>query len=145
MGLCGWKDPSLCASTHPPPQSCSPGTATYTPYYETYYNQGKEDREQDAFKSVMQAINDGTPAPPAALGTLPVPRVCRATVELVQKVLMVVRRRRSLKAIETYEQVRFLVDYIEYLDGVRRHGVELPQPQPQSLSGVFGSSRGVSN
>ena len=46
----------------------------------------------------------------------PVPRVCRATIQLVENVISVLRQRRSLKAIETYEQVRFLVDYIEYLD-----------------------------
>ncbi|KAI0321089.1 hypothetical protein OF83DRAFT_1101502 [Amylostereum chailletii] len=37
------------------------------------------------------------------------------TLSLVERVIGVVRRRRSLKAIETYEQVRFLVGYVEYL------------------------------
>lgn len=37
------------------------------------------------------------------------------TLRLVERVINLVRRRRSLKAIETYEQVRFLVDYAEYL------------------------------
>ncbi|PPQ99745.1 hypothetical protein CVT24_009728 [Panaeolus cyanescens] len=37
------------------------------------------------------------------------------TVAYVQKVINLVRRRRSMKAIETYEQVLFLVDYVEYL------------------------------
>ena len=42
----------------------------------------------------------------------------------VERVISFVRRRRSMKAIETYEQVKFLVDYINYL----RHGMKLPQP-----------------
>ncbi|KAH0589325.1 hypothetical protein H2248_005087 [Termitomyces sp. 'cryptogamus'] len=37
------------------------------------------------------------------------------TVQFVQKVIGVARQRRSLKAVETYEQVRFLVDFVEYL------------------------------
>ncbi|KAH7108197.1 phosphatases II [Auriculariales sp. MPI-PUGE-AT-0066] len=36
-------------------------------------------------------------------------------VHLVERVISVVRRRRSVKAIETFEQVRFLVDFIEFL------------------------------
>ena len=37
----------------------------------------------------------------------------------VERVISFVRRRRSMKAIETYEQVKFLVDYVDYL----RHGL----------------------
>ncbi|KAI0331037.1 phosphatases II [Cubamyces sp. BRFM 1775] len=37
------------------------------------------------------------------------------TMRLVQRLIAVVRRRRSPKAIETYEQVKFLVDYVEFL------------------------------
>ena len=37
------------------------------------------------------------------------------TLQLVEKAIAAVRRRRSLKAVETYEQVRFLVDFVEYL------------------------------
>ncbi|KAG5653624.1 hypothetical protein H0H81_011850 [Sphagnurus paluster] len=37
------------------------------------------------------------------------------TIQFVEKIITVVRRRRSLKAIETYEQVQFLVDYVDYL------------------------------
>ena len=50
------------------------------------------------------------------MGQKPGPRVCRATLQLVEGVVSVLRQRRSLKAIETYEQVRFLVDFIEYLE-----------------------------
>ncbi|TBU22851.1 phosphatases II [Dichomitus squalens] len=42
-------------------------------------------------------------------------RVSRETMRLVERLISVVRRRRSLKAIETYEQVKFLVDYVEFL------------------------------
>ena len=37
------------------------------------------------------------------------------TVRLVERVIFLLRRRRSAKAIETYEQVRFMVDYAEFL------------------------------
>ena len=36
-------------------------------------------------------------------------------LHLVEKVIAVMRRRRSIKAIETYEQVRFLLEYVEFL------------------------------
>ena len=39
------------------------------------------------------------------------------TVDLVERVVRVVRWRRSVKAIETYEQVRFLVEFVEFLRG----------------------------
>ena len=49
-------------------------------------------------------------------------QVRRDTLEQVEKVIGVVRRRRSLKAIETYEQVKFLVGYVDYLRrGVPRY------------------------
>jgi len=44
-------------------------------------------------------------------------RVRRDTLEQVEKAISIVRRRRSLKAIETYEQVKFLVGYVDYLRG----------------------------
>ena len=37
------------------------------------------------------------------------------TIDLVERVIRVVRRRRSVKAIETFEQVHFLVQFVEYL------------------------------
>ena len=49
-------------------------------------------------------------------------QVRRDTLEQVEKVIGVVRRRRSLKAIETYEQVKFLAGYVDYLRrGVPRY------------------------
>src|SRR5262245_40020674 len=35
----------------------------------------------------------------------------RDTIKMVEKVVKVVRNRRSIKAVETYEQVKFLVDF----------------------------------
>ncbi|CCM00693.1 uncharacterized protein FIBRA_02732 [Fibroporia radiculosa] len=48
------------------------------------------------------------PDPPSA-------SVNQATIQLVERVIVFIRRRRSPKAIETYEQVQFLVDYVEFL------------------------------
>jgi len=42
-------------------------------------------------------------------------QVRRDTLQLVERAITVVRRRRSVKAIETLEQVRFLADYVDYL------------------------------
>lgn len=104
LGLCGWKDPDLCARTHDAganmvPSSFSPlaGAAQGTSGPSTSMSSADAPSTTDA-------------------ATIAVPRVCRATVQLVERVITVVRRRRSLKAVETYEQVRFLVDFIEYLD-----------------------------
>lgn len=41
--------------------------------------------------------------------------VRRDTLQLVERAITLVRRRRSPKAVETFEQVKFLVDYIEFL------------------------------
>ncbi|EMD32116.1 hypothetical protein CERSUDRAFT_127009 [Gelatoporia subvermispora B] len=48
------------------------------------------------------------------------PLVVRADIlRLLERVIGVVRARRSPKAIETYEQVKFLADYVEHLQGRR--------------------------
>lgn len=41
--------------------------------------------------------------------------VRKDALALVERVIAVTRRRRSLKAVETYEQVKFLVAYVEFL------------------------------
>ena len=51
-------------------------------------------------------------------------------MRLVERVISVVRRRRSPKAIETYEQVKFLVDFVEHL----RSRSEFPAVELPSLS-----------
>lgn len=48
--------------------------------------------------------------------------VRRDTLQLVERVIEVVRRRRSVKAIETLEQVQFLVEYVDYLRTCGRVG-----------------------
>lgn len=37
------------------------------------------------------------------------------TIQMVERIISVVRRRRSVKAIESFEQVLFLVEFVEYL------------------------------
>jgi protein-tyrosine phosphatase len=41
--------------------------------------------------------------------------VKRDTLQMVERAIAIVRRRRSIKAIETFEQVKFLVEYVEFL------------------------------
>lgn len=45
----------------------------------------------------------------------------QARVAFVERVIATIRKRRSMKAIETYEQVKFLLDYVEYLENRHRH------------------------
>ena len=42
-------------------------------------------------------------------------KVRKDSLALVETAIGIVRRRRSVKAIETYEQVRFLVEFVEHL------------------------------
>jgi hypothetical protein len=37
------------------------------------------------------------------------------TIQMVERVISIVRRRRSIKAIESFEQVLFLAEFVEYL------------------------------
>ena len=37
------------------------------------------------------------------------------TIQMVERIISVVRKRRSVKAIESFEQVLFLVEFVEYL------------------------------
>lgn len=50
-----------------------------------------------------------------ANGSITSPAPGQDPVAFVEKVITLVRRRRSAKAVETYEQVKFLVEYVEYL------------------------------
>jgi len=43
------------------------------------------------------------------------PLSVKDTAKFVERIITVVRNRRSVKAVETYEQVRFLVDFVDYL------------------------------
>ncbi|QRW21603.1 Dual specificity phosphatase, catalytic domain [Rhizoctonia solani] len=61
-----------------------------------------------------QVIRDPvTQAPPDHL--MRERKVPRDSMELLERVVYIIRRQRSVKAIETYEQVRFLLEFIEYL------------------------------
>ncbi|KAI0780171.1 protein-tyrosine phosphatase-like protein [Fomes fomentarius] len=55
------------------------------------------------------------PSPSNTAATSNCQLVDEETLHLVKRVLSVVRKRRSPKAVETYEQVKFLVDYIKFL------------------------------
>ena len=45
-------------------------------------------------------------------------------LKYMEGVISFVQKRQSMKAIETYEQVKFLVDYIDYL----QHAMTLSEP-----------------
>jgi len=45
----------------------------------------------------------------------------RDTLQMVERAIAVVRRRRSVKAVETYEQVKFLVDFVDFLRESKEH------------------------
>lgn len=59
-------------------------------------------------------IQDPTVQPPAE-ALMQDRKVPRDSLELLERVIYIIRRQRSVKAIETYEQVRFLLEFIEYL------------------------------
>ena len=67
-------------------------------------------RESDVPAAEPVVSGDVVPsqAPPAE-------QTSQQTLRLVERLISVVRRRRSLKAVETYEQVKFLVEYVEFL------------------------------
>jgi protein tyrosine phosphatase len=69
---------------------------------------------QETTGSREQVIQDPTiQAPPESL--MRERKVPRDSMELLERVVYIIRRQRSVKAIETYEQVRFLLEFIEYL------------------------------
>lgn len=111
LGLLGWKNPEICAKSCTKHSQCRNPTMAWPSV-----NTVRQQMQAQAAPNVPH----GGASPPAN-----VPRVCRGTLQLIERVLTVIRRRRSLKAVETYEQVRFLVEYIEYLDvEARRDSVE---------------------
>ncbi|KAF5321223.1 hypothetical protein D9619_001403 [Psilocybe cf. subviscida] len=44
----------------------------------------------------------------------------QARIAFIERIIATLRKRRSMKAIETYEQVKFLLDYVEHLESL--HG-----------------------
>ncbi|KAI0633622.1 phosphatases II [Trametes polyzona] len=75
--------------------------------------------DSDVLSPAVEDADDPLNVPPS--------EVDPDTMRLVERLIIVVRRRRSPKAIETYEQVKFLVDYVEFL---RRQG----EPQRERSS-----------
>ncbi|KAJ3530478.1 hypothetical protein NM688_g7703 [Phlebia brevispora] len=63
---------------------------------------------QPASMLACKVLEDLPSIPPTAI-------VKRDTLELLERIITLVRRRRSLKAVETFEQVKFLVEYVEFL------------------------------
>jgi protein-tyrosine phosphatase len=59
----------------------------------------------------------------------------RDTTQLVERIITVVRRRRSAKAIETFEQVLFLVEFVEYL---RNRGSDVSSCSVSSVTNLLG-------
>lgn len=57
----------------------------------------------------------GTPSSGKAIAGDDEGIVRRDTLQLVERTLSVVRKQRSPKAVETFEQVKFLVDFVDYL------------------------------
>jgi len=64
----------------------------------------------------------------------PLMTVRRDTLQLIERVITLVRRRRSAKAVETFEQVRFLVEYVEFLRSKGR-GREVRKDDHVSVNG----------
>lgn len=104
LGLCGWRDEEVCR------RSCSEHANC---------RRQRADGPRPFAQEMSQAYAQ-TQAHTAVSTPANVLRVCRATVQLVERAISVMRRRRSLKALETYEQVRFLVEFIDHLDAEAR-------------------------
>jgi hypothetical protein len=49
------------------------------------------------------------------------------TIQMIERVISVVRKRRSVKAIESFEQVLFLVEFVEYLRSRGRDQDSMPE------------------
>jgi protein tyrosine phosphatase len=97
LGLCGWVEPDAELSPLPNPSSPSP-----IPF--------------DSEKSVPRHLSGPGISPLGKTNGHASRRTLRHdTVHFVERVIAVVRVRRSMKAVETYEQVKFLVDFVEHL------------------------------
>lgn len=128
MGLCGWvrridyppiehayhaflNNNAIEVSPDPPNGNVDPlATAAYTNGMLSTHTNGSN--HSNGFSSPMQNRR----VPPTQAHHVP-GLVRLDTMDLVERVIRVVRRRRSVKAIETFEQVHFLVQFVEYLRG----------------------------
>lgn len=94
LGLCGWFEPETTSS----PLS---STGTLTPLVSSVSS------------SILSSSTSSFRFGPVRTDTL----------DLVERVISVVRRRRSVKAIETFEQVKCLIEYVEYLRAEAEKGL----------------------
>ena len=110
LGLCGWIETQPTASLNggslclvPPVRLEASDSATSTHGASSQHQRQSCSSDHD---------NDATPMANSD------PRktsVRRDTVQLAERAITLVRRRRSAKAVETFEQVKFLVDYVDFL------------------------------
>lgn len=99
LGLCGWKDTSKC--------TCGKCSFVHSVSASTVMNvPGATEMPRPSVRQRIQPYE-------LVVGHW---NICPATLDLVERVIGVVRRRRSLKAVETFEQVRFLVSFVQHLD-----------------------------
>ncbi|KAL5528487.1 hypothetical protein ACEPAF_7623 [Sanghuangporus sanghuang] len=122
LGLLGWKDPEICAKSCSKHSQCQNPCMTWS-NTEILNGPSQQFLQTQATPNLSPMANRNNQIS-NSLTSLPadVPRVCRGTLQLVERALIVIRRRRSLKAIETYEQVRFLVEFIAHIDAEARRG-----------------------
>ncbi|EIN11448.1 phosphotyrosine protein, partial [Punctularia strigosozonata HHB-11173 SS5] len=92
LGLLGWLDPPTPCPTSPP-RNKRKHSATFAFAFPEKPEDEKPRKRREEEESGVRID----------------------TLRLVERAIALVRRRRSVKAVETYEQVRFLVEYVEYL------------------------------
>jgi hypothetical protein len=130
MGLCGWvQEPQLYGNAHAHAHAATNGAVNpprppvaKTPAEVSVQGINGQTSSPPAPAPITSDRPGTTPAAPAptpapAPAPAPTPPIQWNTVDLVERVVRVVRWRRSVKAIETYEQVRFLVEFVEFLRG----------------------------
>ncbi|KAL5484995.1 hypothetical protein ACEPAI_7637 [Sanghuangporus weigelae] len=122
LGLLGWKDPEICAKSCSKHSQCRNPCMTWN-NAETLDGPSQQSLQTQAAPNLSSMANQNNQISNSLTSLQAnVPRVCRGTLQLVERALIVIRRRRSLKAIETYEQVRFLVEFIVHIDAEARRG-----------------------
>jgi hypothetical protein len=130
MGLCGWirrmdspqvehpfrsffNNNTLEVSPGPVPNSALPnGVSPSSPFHQ---NGSNLNHNNDPPDSAYPKGNFSEKRPKGSPSPHPLTLVRLDTMDVVERVIRVVRRRRSVKAIETFEQVHFLVQFVEHL------------------------------
>lgn len=107
LGLCGWIETQPTSSSETGMQfvvtTTAPALACPSSQLAQRQRSGSDADDDDDSAS-------GADADLAARET-----VRRDTMQLVERAIALVRRRRSAKAVETFEQVKFLVEYVDFL------------------------------